>query len=123
MCIRDSINTTYESKGSFINLTGTLQEFNNEMMHPHDYWSNEKLLSDLINISGATLPSFEDFIKQLIPFIQESINNPNYINELPLEITETLALNALNEFNMYNLDPILRRSKPLQSTKESLGDN
>ena len=117
------INTTYESKGSFINLTGTLQEFNNEMMHPHDYLSNEKLLSDLINISGTTLPSFEDFIKQLIPFIQESINNPNYINELPLEITETEPLNALNEFNMYNLDPILRRSKPLQSTKESLGDN
>ena len=92
-------------------------------MHPHDYWSNEKLLSDLINISGTTLPSFEDFIKQLIPFIQESINNPNYINELPLEMTETEALNTLNEFNMYNLDPILRRSKPLQSTKESLGDN
>ena len=93
------------------------------MMHPHDYLSNEKILSDLINISGTTLPSFEDFIKQLIPFIQESINNPNYINELPLEITETEPLNALNEFNMYNLDPILRRSKPLQSTKESLGDN
>ena len=92
-------------------------------MHPYDYLSNEKLLSDLINISGTTLPSFEDFINQLIPLIQESINNPNYINELPLEMTETEALNTLNEFNMYNLDPILRRSKPLQSTKESLGDN
>ena len=117
------INTTYESKGSFINLAGTLQEFNNEMMHPHDYLGNEKLLSDLINISGQTLPSFEDFLKQLIPFIQESINNPNYINELPLETAEKDALNSLNQFNMYNLDPILRRSRPLQSTKESLGDS
>ena len=93
------------------------------MTHPDDYLSNEKLLSDLINISGTNMPSYEDFLKQIIPFIQESINNPNYINELPLEMTETEALNTLNEFNMYNLDPILRRSKPLQSTKESLGDN
>ena len=92
-------------------------------MHPHDYLSNEKILSDLININGKTFPSFEDFLEQLIPFIQESINNPNYINELPLKTTENDAINSLNQFNMYNLDPILRRSKPLQSTKESLGDN
>ena len=39
------------------------------------------------------------------------------------EIPDSLAINSLNQFNMYNLDPILRRSKPLQSTKESLGDN
>ena len=92
-------------------------------MHPHNYLSNEKLLSDLINVSGTTLPSFEDFLKQLIPFIQESINNRNYINELPLETVKKDSLNSLNQFNMYNLDPILRRSKPLQSTKDSLGDS
>ena len=54
---------------------------------------------------------------------KSTITNPNYISELPLKTAEKDALNSLNQFNMYNLDPILRRSKPLQSTKESLGDS
>ena len=117
------IKTSYESKGSFVNLTGVHQEFNNEMIHPHDYLSNEKLLLDLLNISGKTVPSFDEFLKELDPFIEESINNPNYINELPLTTIKRKSLSSLNQFNMYNLDPILRRSKPLQLTKESLGNN
>ena len=117
------IKTSYESKGSFINLTGTYQEFNNELSHPNNYYSNEKLLSYLIEINGKKVPSFDQFLKELKPFIFDCISNQNFINELPLSITDADNSNSLKRFNMYNVDSILRRSKPLQLTKEVLSDN
>ena len=117
------IKTSYESNGSFINLTGTYQEFNNELSHPNNYYSNEKLLSYLIEINGKKVPSFDQFLKELKPFIFDCISNQNFINELPLSITDADNSNSLKRFNMYNVDSILRRSKPLQLTKEVLSDN
>ena len=78
------IKTSYESKGSFINLAGVYQEFNNELLLPSNYYSNQKLLSYLIEINGKKVPSFDQFLNELKPFIRECINNPNFINELPL---------------------------------------
>ena len=116
------IKTSYESKGSFINLAGVYQEFNNELLLPSNYYSNQKLLSYLIEINGKKVPSFDQFLNELKPFIRECINNPNFINELPLSISDTDISGSLKRFNMYNLDSILRRSNPLQLTKEALSD-
>ena len=64
---------SYESKGSFINLTGQVQEFNQELLLPNHYYSNEALLSDLVNERDLDIPSFNDFMKGLESFIR-SIN-------------------------------------------------
>ena len=113
------INTTYESKGSFINLTGQLQHFNQELLLPNHYYSNEELLTDLVKERALDIPNFNDFIKDLESFIDQSITNRNYIKEFPVKTSNSNPVETTNTFNMYNIDPILRRSKPLQQTKES----
>ena len=113
------INTTYESKGSFINLTGQLQHFNQELLLPNHYYSNEELLTDLVKERALDTPNFNDFIKDLESFIDQSITNRNYIKEFPVKTSNSNPVETTNTFNMYNIDPILRRSKPLQQTKES----
>jgi len=113
------INTTYESKGSFINLTGQIQDFNQELLLPNHYYSNEALLMDLVNERQLDIPSFNDFKKELVSFIDQSISNRNYIREFPVKTSNSLPIDATNTFNMYSIDAILRRSKPLQQTKES----
>ena len=113
------INTTYESKGSFINLTGQVQDFNQELLLPNHYYSNEALLTDLVNERDLDIPSFNDFIKELESFIDQSIANRNYIKEFPVKTSNSSPIVTTNTFNMYSIDAILRRSKPLQQTKES----
>ena len=113
------INTTYESKGSFINLTGQVQDFNQELLLPNHYYSNEALLTDLVNELDLDIPSFNDFIKELESFIDQSIANRNYIKEFPVKTSNSSPIDTTNTFNMYSIDAILRRSKPLQQTKES----
>ena len=113
------INTIYESKGSFINLTGQVQNFNQELLLPNDYYSNEALLTDLVNERDLDIPSFNDFMKGLESFIDQSIANRNYIKEFPVKTSNTSPIDTTNTFNMYSIDAILRRSKPLQQTKES----
>ena len=113
------INTTYESKGSFINLTGQVQDFNQELLLPNHYYSNEALLTDLVNERDLDIPSFNDFIKELESFIDQSIANRNYIKEFPVKTNNSSPIDTTNTFNMYSIDAILRRSKPLQQTKES----
>ena len=113
------INTTYESKGSFINLTGQVQNFNQELLLPNDYYSNEALLTDLVNERDLDIPSFNDFMKGLESFIDQSIANRNYIKEFPVKTSNPSPIDITNTFNMYSIDAILRRSKPLQQTKES----
>ncbi len=113
------INTIYESKGSFINLTGQVQEFNQELLLPNHYYSNEALLTDLVNERDLDIPSFNDFMKGLESFIDQSIANRNYIKEFPVKTSNPSSIDITNTFNMYSIDAILRRSKPLQQTKES----
>ena len=113
------INTTYESKGSFINLTGQVQDFNQELLLPNHYYSNEALLTDLVNERDLDIPSFNDFIKELESFIDQSIANRNYIKEFPVKTSNSSPIDTTNTFNMYSIDAILRRSRPLQQTKES----
>ena len=113
------INTIYESKGSFINLTGQVQEFNQELLLPNHYYSNEALLTDLVNERDLDIPSFNDFMKGLESFIDQSIANRNYIKEFPVKTSNPSPIDITNTFNMYSIDAILRRSKPLQQTKES----
>ena len=113
------INTIYESKGSFINLTGQVQDFNQELLLPNDYYSNEALLTDLVNERDLDIPSFNDFMKGLESFIDQSIANRNYIKEFPVKTSNPSPIDTTNTFNMYSIDAILRRSKPLQQTKES----
>ena len=113
------IHTTYESKGSFINLTGQIQDFNQELLLPNDYYSNEALLTDLVNERDLDIPSFNDFMKGLESFIDQSIANRNYIKEFPVKTSNPSPIDTTNTFNMYSIDAILRRSKPLQQTKES----
>ena len=113
------INTIYESKGSFINLTGQVQNFNQELLLPNHYYSNEALLTDLVNERDLDIPSFNDFMKGLESFIDQSIANRNYIKEFPVKTSNPSPIDITNTFNMYSIDAILRRSKPLQQTKES----
>lgn len=49
------------------------------------------------------------------------MNSSERISLIP-EVTQTKpSAESAIEFNMYNIDNVLRRSKPLQQTKEGIG--
>jgi hypothetical protein len=48
------------------------------------------------------------------------MNSSERISLIPEDRESSLAPLNQNEFNMYNIDNILRRSKPLQETKEGM---
>jgi hypothetical protein len=52
-------------------------------------------------------------------FIAESKANINPNTELPSINSNTDILESLNNYNLYSTDSIVRRSRPLQLTKES----
>ena len=58
-------------------------------------------------------------MKGLESFIDQSIANRNYIKEFPVKTSNSSPIDTTNTVNMYSIDAILRRSKPLQQTKES----
>ena len=69
-------------------------------------------------------PVFHKSIEEVNDFIQSGIdvimNSSERISLIPKVSEASLAPDNQNEFNMYNIDNILRRSKPLQETKEGM---
>ena len=62
---------------------------------------------------------FEDIISKTQLFIAESKANINPNTELPSINPISDTLECSNNYNLYNIDSIVRRSQPLQLTKES----
>ena len=113
------IKTPYETCGSFINVTGVLQSFNHGLVQQNSLQYNQDILFDSLDYAKAEPLPFEDIISKTQLFIAESKANINPNTELPSINPIANTLGCSNNYNLYNIDSIVRRSEPLQLTKES----
>ena len=113
------IKTPYESCGSFINVSGVLQSFNEGLSQLDSLQTNQDILFDTLDYAKAKPLPFEEIINKTQLFIAESKANINPNTELPSINSNADILESLNNYNLYSTDSIVRRSRPLQLTKES----
>jgi NADH dehydrogenase/NADH:ubiquinone oxidoreductase subunit G len=112
------IKTPYESCGSFINISGLLQNFNHGLNETDTLQTNQDILFDALDEANAKALPFENIISKTQLFIAESKSNKNKNTELPT-INPILDPKSTRNYSLYNVDSMVRRSKPLQLTRES----
>ena len=115
------INTHYESDGSMINLELRNQTFNHNQIISSDQFSNVEVLMSLYQGMDLQSKSIDEINESIQKGIEIIMNSSERISLIP-KVTQAkpIAESAI-EFNMYNIDNVLRRSKPLQQTKEGIG--
>ena len=103
-----------------INLELRNQSFNHNQIIGSKQFSNTEVLMSLYLGMGIQSLSIEEINKFIQNGIDVIMNSSERISLIPEDRESSLAPLNQNEFNMYNIDNILRRSKPLQETKEGM---
>ncbi|HJM71801.1 MAG TPA: hypothetical protein QF857_05725, partial [Gammaproteobacteria bacterium] len=115
------INTHYENNGSMVNIELRNQSFINTLSLDVDQFTNIELLMSLyqgIGIQSLSIDEINSSVHKGIDIIRSAEEK---ISKIPENIQSIKASKKEVRFNMYNVDNVLRRSKPLQNTKEVLG--
>ena len=116
------INTHYENNGSMINIELRNQSFINTLSLDVDQFTNIELLMSLyqgMGIQSISVDEINDSVQKGIDIITSTEGR---ISNIPENIKSIKASKKEVRFNMYNVDNVLRRSKPLQKTKEVLDE-
>ena len=116
------INTHYENNGSMINIELWNQSFINTLSLDVDQFTNIELLMSLyqgMGIQSISVDEINDSVQKGIDIITSTEGR---ISNIPENIKSIKASKKEVRFNMYNVDNVLRRSKPLQKTKEVLDE-
>ena len=116
------INTHYENNGSMINIELRNQSFINTLSLDVDQFTNIELLMSLyqgMGIQSVSVDEINDSVQKGIDIITSTEGR---ISNIPENIQSIKASKKEVRFNMYNVDNVLRRSKPLQKTKEVLDE-
>ena len=116
------INTHYENNGSMINIELRNQSFINTLSLDVDQFTNIELLMSLyqgIGIQSVSVDEINDSVHKGIDIITSTEER---ISKIPENTQSIKSSKKEVRFNMYNVDNVLRRSKPLQKTKEVLGE-
>jgi NADH dehydrogenase/NADH:ubiquinone oxidoreductase subunit G len=103
-----------------INLELRNQSFNHIQSMSADEFSNIELLMSMyqgMGIQSLSVSEINDCIQKGIETIAITAEK---ISEIPDTTLTTFLPKKETIFNMYNTDNVLRRSKPLQNTKEGL---
>ena len=104
-----------------INLELRNQTFNHNQIISSDQFSNVEVLMSLYQGMDMQSKSIDEINESIQKGIEIIMNSSERISLIP-KVTQAkpIAESAI-EFNMYNIDNVLRRSKPLQQTKEGIG--
>ena len=116
------INTHYENNGSMINIELRNQSFINTLSLDVDQFTNIELLMSLyqgMGIQSVSVDEINDSVQKGIDIITSTEGR---ISNIPENIQSIKASKKEVRFNMYNVDNVLRRSEPLQKTKEVLDE-
>ena len=98
------------------------QSFINTWSLDVDQFTNIELLMSLyqgIGIQSVSVDEINDSVQKGIDIITSTEGR---ISNIPENIQSIKASKKEVRFNMYNVDNVLRRSKPLQKTKEVSGE-
>ena len=105
-----------------INIELRNQSFINTLSLDIDQFTNIELLMSLyqgMGIQSVSVDEINDSVQKGIDIITSTEGR---ISNIPENIKSIKASKKEVRFNMYNVDNVLRRSKPLQKTKEVLDE-
>jgi NADH-quinone oxidoreductase subunit G len=113
-----------ETAGTFINMEGRVQSFNGcvqPLGETRPAWKVLRLLANLLGLPGFDQDSAQDVRKEALGAgaVSERLNNR--IDTGPLERLPQSpeGLQRIGEVPIYSADPIVRRSPPLQKTRDA----
>ena len=111
------IKTHYESNGSMINVELRNQLFNHiQDLESHEL-SNIELIMSIYQGLELKAPSVAEIHSKIDQAISNIRDSNKRIEDIPKDSTSQFP-KEMPIFNMYNIDNMLRRSSPLQDTKE-----
>ena len=114
------IKTAYESKGTFINASGMIQNFNLQLELAKDNLSNQELLFQIFEASKLPKPLLDNLNEEIGKYIADAKLTQNRLMEVPEQSPKTVDNYSRMPSGLYNVDSITRRSKPLQQTSDAL---
>jgi NADH dehydrogenase/NADH:ubiquinone oxidoreductase subunit G len=117
------IKTANESKGTFINASGMIQNFNLQLELAKDDFSNQELLFQIFETSKLPKPSLDNLNENIGKFITDTKHQQTRLMEVPEQSPKTVDGYSRMSPGLYNVDPITRRSKPLQQTKHAISQH
>jgi len=117
------IKTAYESKGTFINASGMIQNFNLQLELDTDNLSNQELLFQIFETSKLSKPSLGNLNEKIGKFIADTKHTQTRLMEFPEQSPNKIDNYSRIFPGPYSVDSITRRSKPLQNTKDALSED
>jgi NADH-quinone oxidoreductase subunit G len=114
-----------ETPGSFVNMEGRLQQFLPAANPPGEArpaWKVLRVLGNLLNVPGFDYESIEQVraeVARAVGDIASHLNNAIAVRPVAPERSETQQLERVGEVPIYHGDGIVRRSAPLQETRDA----
>jgi NADH-quinone oxidoreductase subunit G len=113
-----------ETAGTFVNMEGRVQSFNQVVKPQGDarpLWKVLRMLGAMLEVPGFNADRIEDVRTAIAPdlqaFAQAGLANPAADFEWQVKASAA-TLERIGEFAIYATDPIVRRSLPLQRTAD-----
>ncbi|HET9578050.1 MAG TPA: NADH-quinone oxidoreductase subunit NuoG [Usitatibacter sp.] len=113
-----------ETAGTFVNMEGRVQSFNAIVKPQGDArpgWKVLRMLGSLLGLEGFEIERIEEVRKQIAPAF-ESLSEGRLGNAIADADWQVAAagqsLERIDEFGIYAMDPVARRSRPLQLTAD-----
>jgi len=114
-----------ETAGTFVNMEGRAQSFNQVVKNQGDSrpgWKVLRMLGALLELPGFTAESIEDVRRDVAPDLAAwgKSRLANAAAEFEWQVRgSTGGVERIAEFGLYSGDPIVRRSPPLQKTRDA----
>jgi NADH-quinone oxidoreductase subunit G len=110
-----------ETSGTFVNCEGRVQSFNGTVKPFGDArpgWKVLRVLANQLGLAGFEYDSPEAVRAQAIP-VDVAARLSNRIELQPQPVVAPGGLERLADVSIYAVDPIVRRSEPLQKTRDA----
>jgi NADH-quinone oxidoreductase subunit G len=114
-----------ETAGTFVNMEGTVQSFTGcvqPLGETRPAWKVLRVLGNLLGLSGFDYESAEAVKREALAAgdVASRLDNRIELTQLTESVSQPSAgLQRIGEVPMYSSDPLVRRSPPLQMTREA----
>ncbi len=110
-----------ETSGTFVNCEGRVQSFNGTtrpLGEARPGWKVLRVLANALDLAGFEYDTPEAVRAQAIP-VEVAAHLSNTVDIAPARVAPGGAVERLADVSIYAVDPIVRRSEPLQKTRDA----
>ncbi len=111
-----------ETSGTFVNIEGTVQSFKGAVKplgEARPAWKVLRVLGNLLKVSGFEQDTSEAVRDEAMQGLNVASKLSNAIGEVAITALSTQGLQRVSDVPIYATDAIVRRSEPLQATKDA----